>query len=75
MEYENIIFEPLFRLVKVLHEKYDTLDYGLGLSKVETIIKKLDGKITVSNIEDHTEFAKGSRTRVNFTISLPLFKK
>ncbi|MCU0822119.1 MAG: response regulator [Spirochaetes bacterium] len=72
MEYENIIFEPLFRLSKIVHENYDTLDYGLGLTKVESIIKKHNGKISVSNIEDHTDLVKGSKTRVNFTITLPL---
>ncbi len=73
MEYENIIFEPLFRIVKTVNEEYDTLDYGLGLPMVESIIKKLNGKITVSNIEDHTDLSKGTKTRVNFTISLPVY--
>lgn len=72
MEYENIIFEPLFRLSKVLHENYNTLDYGLGLTKVECIVRKHNGKITVSNIEDHTDLLKGTKTRVNFTIYLPV---
>jgi signal transduction histidine kinase len=72
MEYENIIFEPLFRLSKVINEEYNTLDYGLGLTKVESIIKKHNGKITVSNIEDHTDLLKGSKIRVNFTITIPV---
>ena len=72
MEYENIIFEPLFRLSKNINENYDTLDYGLGLTKVESVIKKHKGKIAVSNIEDHTDLVKGSTTRVNFTITIPV---
>ncbi len=72
MEYENIVFEPLFRLSKIVHEEYDTLDYGLGLTKVESIIKKHKGKIAVTNIEDHTDLVKGSKTRVSFTIALPV---
>lgn len=72
MEYENIIFEPLFRLSKVIHDDYNTLDYGLGLTMVESIVKRHNGKISVSNIEDHTDLAKGSKTRVNFMITLPV---
>lgn len=72
MEYENIIFEPFFRLSKIVYDDYNSLDYGLGLAYVENIVKKHKGKISVSNVTDYTEVARGSKTRVNFTLSLPV---
>jgi len=71
-EFENIIFEPFFRLSKTIQESYATLDFGLGLTIVETIIAKHGGKTSICNIIDHSNIAKGPTTRVKFTMTLPL---
>jgi CheY-like chemotaxis protein len=75
MEYENIVFEPFYRLFKSLQEQYKTLDYGLGLTIVENIISVHNGKVSVSNITDHSDITRGPVTRVNFTVTLPLAAK
>jgi len=72
MEYENIIFEPFFRITKDVHEKYKTLDFGLGLSMVEKIIQKHDGNISLFNITDYSDIDKGPAMKVNCNISIPL---
>ena len=72
MEYSTIIFEPFFRMVSNVYEQYDTIDYGLGLTLVEKIIEKHNGKITAFNIQDNTDLSKGAVTKVNFSITIPL---
>jgi CheY-like chemotaxis protein len=59
MEYENIVFEPFFRLTRTIQEEYKTLDYGLGLTLVEKIITKHGGKVSISNITDHSNVKTG----------------
>ena len=36
-EYQNIIFEPFFRISRLVYDKYPTLDFGLGLCHVEKL--------------------------------------
>lgn len=72
MEYENIVFEPFFRMVRNTYEKFNTLDYGLGLTVVEKVIKKHEGEVSVSNVVDYSDLKRGPVTKVNFTITLPL---
>jgi CheY-like chemotaxis protein len=73
-EYEKLIFEPFFRLVKYVFEEYDTLDFGLGLTMVEKIIRKNHGRITLSTITDSSNFEPGSQNtkKINFEVALPL---
>ena len=73
-EYEKLIFEPFFRLVKYVFEEYDTLDFGLGLTMVEKIIRKNHGRITLSTITDSSSFEtnKQNKKKINFEIALPL---
>ncbi|MCP4131595.1 MAG: response regulator [bacterium] len=71
IEYENIIFEPFFRLSKLVHVNYDSLDFGLGLTVVESVVKKMGGKVKISNIKDYSGLSKGSEVKVNLRISLP----
>lgn len=73
-EYENIIFEPFYRISRNVFEKYDTLDFGLGLTIVENIVVKHKGKISVSNITDYSNIAHEPTTKVDFLLSLPLVK-
>ncbi|HNR88532.1 MAG TPA: response regulator [Spirochaetota bacterium] len=74
IEYENLVFEPFFRLTGATFEQYETLDYGLGLTVVEKIITKHGGRITVSNILDYTDISREPIVKVNFSLSLPLIK-
>ena len=75
MEYENIVFEPFYRLVKTSQDEYKTLDFGLGLTLAETIIKKHNGVIKIGNIRDYSNLSEGYETRVSVTITLPLLLK
>lgn len=71
-EYENIIFEPFYRISKSVFEGYGTLDFGLGLTVVDNIVSKHKGKISVSRITDHSNISREPTMKVNFIITLPL---
>jgi PAS domain S-box-containing protein len=75
MEYEKIVFEPFYRLTKFVHEEYNTLEFGLGLTLVEKIIGKHGGEVTARNIMDHSDARRESALKVNMSISLPLNEK
>jgi DNA-binding response OmpR family regulator len=68
-EYQQILFEPFFRLSKFVFEQYDTLDYGLGLCYAEKIIQNHKGKITISNLKNFLE--NNQSMLINFMIELP----
>ena len=72
IEYENLVFEPFFRMVNVVVDGYNTSDYGLGLTKARKIVEKLNGSLNVSNIKDHTDFSWEPVIKVCFTIAIPL---
>lgn len=71
-EYENLIFEPFFRIEKIVFEKFETPDYGLGLTLVEKIINKHNGKVSITNIIDSSDFTKAPEIKVNAMISIPV---
>ncbi len=71
MEYENIVFEPFFRKIKYIHEEYKTLDYGLGLTLVDRIIRKHNGKVTLYNITDFSNISKNPVKKVCCEVTLP----
>lgn len=76
-EYERMVFEPFFRLVKTVDERYETLDFGLGLTFVDKVIRNFHGVISVANIVYHDilidlDKAKAKDERVNFTVELPI---
>ncbi|MES0490546.1 MAG: response regulator [Leptospirales bacterium] len=72
-EYEKLIFEPFFRLVKFVYEDYDTIDFGLGLTMVEKIIRKNNGKIFTSTVTDKSKLDQAKQnSKINFEISFPL---
>lgn len=73
-EYEKLIFEPFFRLVKYVFEEYDTLDFGLGLTMVEKIVRKNHGRITLSSITDNANLdgSSSNKKKINFEVALPL---
>lgn len=72
IEYENMVFDPFFRLVNYVHEEYETPDYGLGLTLVEKIIERHGGVITASNIKDYSDFSRDPIVKVSFTFTIPL---
>lgn len=72
IQYENLIFEPFYRLSKHVFEKYGTLDFGLGLSYVDTCVKKHQGKISIYNVKDHLDWNGEPKTKVAFQIALPI---
>jgi CheY-like chemotaxis protein len=64
MGYENLVFEPFYRLTKTVNDGYHTLDYGLGLTLVEKIVTKHGGTITINNITDHSDIKAGPKIKV-----------
>lgn len=73
-EYQNIVFEPFFRLSAYVNEKYETLDYGLGLTMVDKVISKLNGKITISNILFHDISSGEPSKKLEIVASFPVFE-
>lgn len=73
MEFENLIFEPFFRMNQVINEGFDTLDIGMGLTTSKYVISKHNGIIKAFNVKDYTDIA-GSRFLVNFKVTLPFHK-
>jgi signal transduction histidine kinase len=71
-EYENIIFEPFFRMTKTLYESFRTLDYGIGLTMCEKIVLKSGGAIRVFNITDHSDITIGPQIKVCCEVNIPL---
>ncbi|MBN2401763.1 MAG: response regulator [Spirochaetes bacterium] len=71
MEYENIVFEPFFRKIKYVQEQYKTMDYGLGLTFVERIVKKHNGRVLIHNIKDYSDYSKTSITKVRCQVMIP----
>ncbi|OHD65734.1 MAG: hypothetical protein A2176_13965 [Spirochaetes bacterium RBG_13_51_14] len=72
IEYEKAVFEPFFRLTGVVHDQYNTLEFGLGLTLVEKIVGKHGGDVTARNIIDHSDARRESQVKVSVSISLPL---
>ena len=72
-EYSNIIFEPFFRISKLVFESFPTLDFGLGLTMVDKIFRKQNGKIRVNNLLSYLNMDdKGTPgILVNFEIEIP----
>ncbi len=71
-EYEKVIFEPFFRLSKLVFEQYYCLDFGLGLTLIEKIISKHGGEVNIRNIVDHSDLRREAQVKVNLTVSIPL---
>jgi len=67
--YENLVFEPFYRLTKTVNDNYHTLDYGLGLTLVEKIVAKHGGSIAINNITDHSDIKSGPKTKVECSLT------
>lgn len=70
-EAKNLLFEPFFRLSKNVMEDYETLDFGLGLSFVDKVIRAHNGKIRISNVRTHLG-KEANAPFVSFEIELPV---
>ena len=68
-EYHSILFEPFFRLSRYVYENFPTLDFGLGLCTVDTILRNHKGKVRVGTLKNHIEPNKG--VFINFSIEIP----
>ena len=74
-DYEKVVLEPFYRMTKVVFENHNTLDFGLGTTLVDKIVRKFGGEFSVKNILDHSDLKREPRTRVEFTMSLPISNK
>ena len=72
VEYGKVVFEPFYRLSKIVFEQYSTLDFGLGLTLIEKIVNKHGGEVYAENLIDHTDLKREPQTKVNLTITLPI---
>jgi CheY-like chemotaxis protein len=75
LEYERLVFEPFFRIDNSVHEEYNTLELGLGLTTVNHIMIKHGGMVKAFNIYKKAEAeseqeAKELKTTVNLQIPL-----
>lgn len=70
-EMKGLVFEPFFRNVKYINDMYGCLDVGLGLSLVEKIVQRHDGKIHCTNVKEYVDFTP-SQIMVLFEIELPI---
>lgn len=71
-EYEKVIFEPFYRISKLVFERYNTLDFGVGLTFVEKVVTRHGGEIFAENILDYSDVKKDPTTKVNLMMSFPL---
>lgn len=73
-EYSNVIFEPFFRISKLVFESIPTLDFGLGLTMVDKVVRRHNGKIKATNLTSYlfTDNAGSPGTLVDFEIELPV---
>lgn len=53
-DYRKIIFEPFFRITRVVHEQYRTLEYGLGLTYVDKVVQMHKGNILCTTVQDYS---------------------
>jgi signal transduction histidine kinase len=64
-EMERSIFEPLFRVSNFVREGYRTLDFGLGLTGVEKMVRLHGGTIWLGN-------SNGEELKVRCVVRLPI---
>ncbi len=74
-EYGKVVFEPFYRISKLVYERYNTLDFGIGLTFVEKIVMRHGGEIFAENIIDYSDLSKDPAVKVNLMISLPYVRE
>lgn len=70
LEYENVVFDPFFRMSSYVYEEYGTIDFGLGLTFVEQVVLKHGGSIRLHNINDFSDITSDPKVKVNAMIKL-----
>ncbi|TGN10418.1 hybrid sensor histidine kinase/response regulator [Leptospira ilyithenensis] len=68
--YESLIFEPFFRMSRLVHERYPTLDFGLGLTYVDKVIRKHNGHIKSFLVKNQLDDL-GASDFVHFEVDIP----
>jgi signal transduction histidine kinase len=68
--FETIVFNPFYRFNNVVYDLYNTLDFCLGLTYVDKIIKKHNGKIKISKIMDHTDLKMEEDEKIKLSVSV-----
>ncbi|MDA3900558.1 MAG: response regulator [Spirochaetes bacterium] len=71
-EYAATVFEPFYRIDKRVYDGYNTLDFGLGLTLADKIIRKHGGIVEIQNVEDYTNLKTEEILKVMVTVRLPL---
>lgn len=71
-EYRRLVFEPFFRLSRVVREEYRTLEYGLGLTLVDKIVQMHRGQIRCTAMQNLLSGDSNATELVAFEIELPL---
>lgn len=71
-EYRRLVFEPFFRLSRVVREEYRTLEYGLGLTLVDKIVQMHRGQIRCTAMQNFLSGDSNAAELVAFEIELPL---
>ncbi len=70
-EYEKKVFEPFFRLNKSVFEDYPTLDFGIGLTMIQSIMQSHNGKVSIKNMDDYAGMKQEKEIQVAVEITLP----
>lgn len=72
--FSKLVLQPFYRLNNVVHDAYNTLDFGLGLTFVDKILKRHKGSIQISKLDENAGLPKGEKAiRFRATILLPIF--
>jgi len=72
-DFEKLVFEPFYRLHMTVDERFDALDFGIGLTLADKIVRKNNGRILLHNISDHSSLGgEEKKQKVEATIILPL---
>ncbi len=51
-EFGNRVFEPFYRLTRFVYEGYESLDFGIGLTFVEKVIRDMGGETAILFAEE-----------------------
>jgi len=71
VEQRRMVFEPYYRISRVVREKYRTLEYGLGLSFVDQIVTIHQGKVRCTMLKNYIKGEMAAENIVSFEIELP----
>jgi DNA-binding response OmpR family regulator len=70
-QFQELVFEPFFRISKYVYEDYPSLDFGIGLTFVAKVARKHGGSVNASMVKSHLDAGENSQL-VNIEFALPL---